>query len=230
VEAEGSRGTRPLDAARRRLAAKHLALAVGRGAAWARYGGLEYPDLVGAAQLGLVKAAGAYRRGGGRTFPWWARIWIDAECRRELRSQGRYRGKCEADDEALAEAADPTSPPEPAPELLEAWAALPDRQREVLVLRFSEGLTYVAAGKVLGMSSTGVLYAERSAIAALRAALGPEEGPRWARPRGPDPAPVRTRTEAYGHCRENLTLPTAEAGGFSVQRSQPSCDGLTRSP
>lgn len=158
-----------LDAARQRLAIRHLAGAIARGVAWARYGGADPPDLVGAAQLGLVHAAATYRRG---SAPWrcWARTCVDAACRRELRAWGRYRSRCRVVED-LPEMPAP-APPESCPELADAWRALPDRDRQVLMMRFGLGRTYAEIGEAIGMTAAGTHRAERKAVERLRAALG----------------------------------------------------------
>lgn len=163
------RAVPPLSPARQRLAMKHLPGAIARGLAWARYGGADPPDLVGAAQLGLVHAAATWRRG---SAPWrsWVRTCVDVACKRELHAWGRYRGRCRS-GEALPELPAP-EPPEYCPELAEAWRALPDRDRQILMMRYGLGRTYAEVGEAIGLTAAGVHRAERVAIERLRVALG----------------------------------------------------------
>ncbi len=170
-----------LDAARQRLCRKHLAWAVARGLAWAHRGAADESDTVGAALLGLVKAGVSYRGSLPRIavpFRAWARIWVDGECKGELRGWGRFRGQhrvAEWLDEVPAPGDDST---EASPALASAWAMLGARDREVLDRRVIQGLTYAEVGEAVGLSPSGVHAAERRALAALRAALSEEKDER----------------------------------------------------
>jgi RNA polymerase sigma factor (sigma-70 family) len=159
-----------LDEPRRRLAAKYRGWAAARGLAWARRGrAADRQELVAAALLGLCKAAARYRRRTGCRFTGYARAWVDGECRRELRRcWGRQAGTT---DEGLEELeARPGAEPVP-PEFAPAWAALPDRQRQVLMWRHGLGETYQATATALGVCLPTVRADERRALAALRLAI-----------------------------------------------------------
>ena len=60
--------------------------------------------------------------------------------------------------------------------LREALEELPQREREVLLLRYYKGLTQTRAARVLGVSQVQVSRLERRAVERLRQTLAPERG------------------------------------------------------
>ena len=69
--------------------------------------------------------------------------------------------------------ADPVAPePEPGG-LLEELRHLPDRDREVLLLRYYKGLTQTNTARVLGVSQVQISRLERRAVDRLRQVLLP---------------------------------------------------------
>ena len=60
--------------------------------------------------------------------------------------------------------------------LRSALDTLPEREREVLLLRYYKGLTQTRAARVLGVSQVQVSRLERRAVERLRQMLAPEGG------------------------------------------------------
>lgn len=92
-------------------------------------------------------------------------------------------------------------------ELVAGLAALPRRQREVVVLRYLADRPEAEVAEVLGCSVGSVKRHGHRGLAALRATLGPDEGEVVA-PDAPDGGPPADATRAL---RPPTTAPTATA-------------------
>ena len=80
----------------------------------------------------------------------------------------RARVEFAEDPSVLAAMPAPTTPPELSPEIVEALARLPERQRQVLFLREWQGLSYAEIAEALGTTESAVetlLFRGRNALA-----------------------------------------------------------------
>lgn len=110
------------------------------------------------------------RRGSERT-------WLVAIARNTLIDHFRRAAHNRAeplDERALSELALPDEDPTESPELADALAQLPDRERELLALRYGGELTGPEIAKLVGLSLANVQQINSRALRKLRALL--EEG------------------------------------------------------
>lgn len=114
--------------------------------------------------------------------------WLFAVCRNLALDRLRHRHRevaMDAQDSAIAETTAPESPPSQALEAAEArsgvlalLATLPERQQEIIRLRFQHGLSYQEIASATRLTATNVGFLIHTAMKALRArapdALAPD--------------------------------------------------------
>lgn len=130
-------------------------------------------DAEDVAQEVAIKLAGALKGFDGRSAftSWLYRIVLNAVRDRQRQGQRRMRQA-----RALALAAEEETPPEQEAGLEDAalWAAvraLPDKQREAVILVYAEEMSHAAAGAVMGVREGTVSWYLAEARKALRAVL-----------------------------------------------------------
>lgn len=115
-------------------------------------------------QQAMAKLYVAWPRVRKETRLAYARRTVVNECLSHLR-----RRRPETPSETLPERVVP--PPEPPPDLGAALAALPDRQRAIVALRFLDDLSVAEVGRVLGISDGTVKSQTSRALGTLRERL-----------------------------------------------------------
>ena len=130
-------------------------------------------DAEDVAQEVVIKLAGALRGFDGRSAftSWLYRIVLNAVRDRQRKGQRRM-----AQTKALALVAEDEAPPEQEAGLEDAalWAAvraLPEKQREAVILVYAEEMSHAAAGAVMGVKEGTVSWYLAEARKALRTAL-----------------------------------------------------------
>ncbi|MGH2379288.1 MAG: RNA polymerase sigma factor [Candidatus Limnocylindria bacterium] len=124
-------------------------------------------DAVSEAFTRLLKAIPDLRIDG----PVALRSWLIVVCRNYVRDELRKTSRTSADaPERFAPDADPTT----RAALYAALAALPETQRDVIVLRFVTGLPTREVAALTGRGIEAVESLQHRALEALRRALGPE--------------------------------------------------------
>jgi RNA polymerase sigma-70 factor (ECF subfamily) len=106
---------------------------------------------------------------------WLLRITIRL-ARRRLEAR-RRRPRVELQDVIAPAGADPACRQEDLGMLREALHELPERQREVMLLRHFEGLSYADLGRVLGIREDAARANHYQALRRLRQKLHPEDEP-----------------------------------------------------
>ena len=129
-----------------------------------RLGNVEEAEAL--AQDALLRSLDAARRGALRSFPAYAmrvatNLATDAVRRRKLE-------RARSDPEDLA-ATEPGADRLELPRLREAVDELPEECRQLLDLRYAEGLSFAEIAETLGMSKNGVFARHERALTLLRA-------------------------------------------------------------
>ena len=106
-----------------------------------------------------------------RFAAWLTRILVN-QCRTLLaRARRRESVFPDVDPITLALAAEPVDTADPWPELDHAMAALSSEQREALVLRYADDLTYEEMARITGAGESALKMRVRRAFARLRALM-----------------------------------------------------------
>lgn len=175
---------RPLRGVRRRLARRHVPQAIALARRWSDYAHLsdtDRDDVLGAAFLGLTRAAVNYRT---RQLAWpaYAAIMIEGEIRRELRRMGRWRSvRAWTLVEHGPDRLDPGAPHAPFADvdvrdeadraIMARLGLLSPREREAITL-YLGGLRWFEVARAMGVGPQRVERCRINAVAKLRAAAG----------------------------------------------------------
>lgn len=128
--------------------------------------------------VAALAGIGAFRDEGASFRSWLFRI-AHNQVANALRTRGRrIAASLEAVEEPISRMADPAvavTAADEARELRRALATLSDDRRQVIVLRFVDGLSAREIGVVLGRSEGAVRVLQHRALRELAAALDPEE-------------------------------------------------------
>jgi RNA polymerase sigma factor (sigma-70 family) len=148
--------------------------------------GVERADLVQAGAIGFYRAMRTFDPARGVDPATYARGAI----RRRIRAEIMAWRPVPATDATLAAIPDRDVEHVEHVELRQALASLPDRDRELIRLRYEGGRTQAEAGAAVGLTRGGARKAEEKALRALRAILdpGPDGEPIPAAGRRPRPA------------------------------------------
>ncbi|MEZ4265126.1 MAG: sigma-70 family RNA polymerase sigma factor [Myxococcota bacterium] len=108
--------------------------------------------------------------------------WLFTVCRNRAVDVARREGRMDAADARDGATAREESPlatlerKETAGSILDALATLPERQQEIVRLKFQDGLSYREIGEVLTLSESNVGFILHTTMRALRASLVGESG------------------------------------------------------
>lgn len=168
------------------LVMEHLPL-VDRCARRFRGWGEAHDDLVQAGRLGLLHAARRYDAARGVPFAAYAVPTVLGEMRHHLRDRSRLLRGPRGTDQPVVQELEEGAVSDPAPEaayeqvelrlvLLPQLDLLPGPEREVIGLRFLDGLTQDGVAERLGVSQAHVSRLQARALARLRRRLRPPTG------------------------------------------------------
>jgi RNA polymerase sigma factor (sigma-70 family) len=123
--------------------------------------------------------------------------WLVRVAHRKAIDQHRARARRPTPTDVLPERAGPAADPaaeDGHPELWDALAALPDKQRFAVAYHHLAGMPYAEVGELLGNSEAAARRAAADGMKALRARIGPAAGPAAGGPGGNEQAhPPSTR-------------------------------------